>query len=106
MELGLLWGLDLKVLFGFWILSLPLDSKWVMDSESKLDLEWDSGFRLWISIVLWILELELGLDFIFGLDLGAEFGFRGGFVIASVCIPRLSQTHLSIQTQTPDEIQR
>ena len=84
-ELGLLWGLDLEVLFRFWILDLHLDSKWVMDSESKLDLKWDSGFKLWISIVLWNLDLEFDLDSTFGLTLGFGFGLRGGFVVASVC---------------------
>ena len=84
-ELGLLWGLDLKVLFRFWILDLHLDSKWVMDSESKLDLEWDSGFSLWTSIVLSNLDLQLDLDSTFGLNLGFGFGLRGGFVVASVC---------------------
>ena len=72
-ELGLLWGLDLEVLFRFWILDLHLDSKWVMDSEFKLDLEWDSGFRLWISIVQWNLDLEFYLDSNFGLTLGIGF---------------------------------
>ena len=84
-ELGLLWGLDLEVLFRFWILDLHLDSKLVMGSECKLDLEWDSGFRLKISIVLWNLDLEFYLDSTFGLTLGFGFGLRGGFVVASVC---------------------
>ena len=69
-ELGLLWGLDLEVLFRYWILDLHLESKWVMDSKFKLDLQWDSGFRLWISIVLWNLDLEFDLDSTFGLTLG------------------------------------
>jgi len=72
-DLGLLWVLDLEVLFGFWILDLHLDSKWFMDSEFKLDFKWDSGFiygsRLYCGFSIWNWILISSLDFIWGLGL-------------------------------------